>query len=336
MTKMMQRKFSLLIIAYVAFVACSRDSAFDGPALTDLYGPFSVLEEFAISNKNIDFENGQSTVFSARFSKTVDWELHIIGQVSGAEKIITGKSKVLNSDNATWNGTTTNLPMFRSEKCMVNLILPEDTVSFMDSLTVMSPKINEGFLLADFESGVPSGWNIFSQSGADMSFFTDSTDPSGQGNVYYDMGGEVNWDWLIGYVDIKASAYGAEGFNLNSNSNEVYFNCLLYVPPGVTNEVVLFQFREDDDESGSFSEASEDMYSMELKGLDEGWQKVSIKYGDLTALVNGAPAEAAGNKVLEPHKLSNIWILMLANPSSGYSQTYLDYLIFTEGNALKP
>lgn len=336
MKKMTQKKFSLLAIALIFLGSCSRDDSFDGPALNDLYGEFSVLETLTISNKNIDFENGQSTVFKARFSKTVDWELHIVGQESGAEKIITGKSKVLNSDNATWKGSTTNLPFFKAEKCLVNLILPEDSVNFPDSLTVVSAKINEGLLLADFENGVPNGWTIFAQSGADMSFFTDDTGISGQGNFYYDMGGEVDWDWLIGYVDIPATAYGSNGFELNSNSNEVYFNCLLFIPDGVTNEVVLFQFREDDDESGSFTEGSEDMYSLELKGLDAGWQKVSIKYSDLQALVNGAPAEAAGNKVLEPHKLSNVWILMLANPSSGYSQVYLDYLIFTEGKALSP
>lgn len=336
MKKMTQKKFSLLAIGLIILGSCSRDDSFDGPALNDLYGEFSVLETLTISNKNIDFENGQSTVFKARFSKTVDWELHIVGQESGAEKIITGKSKVLNSDNATWNGSTTKLPFFKAEKCLVDLILPEDSVNFPDSLNVISAKLNEGLLLADFESGVPNGWGGFVQSGADMSFFTDDTKVSGQGNFYYDMGGEVDWDWLIGYVDIPATAYGSNGFELNSNSNEVYFNCLLFVPDGVTNEVVLFQFREDDDESGSFTEGSEDMYSLELKGLDAGWQKISIKYSDLQALVNGAPAEAAGNKVLEPHKLSNIWILMLANPSSGYSQVYLDYLIFTEGKALRP
>lgn len=336
MTKMMYKKFSFLAIALVLLGSCSRDESFNGPSLTELYGDLSVLESLQVSNKNVDFENGQTSVFSARFSKTVDWELHIIGQESGAEKVITGKSKVLDSDNANWNGSTTNLPLFKSEKCLVNLILPEDSISFMDSLTIVSTKVNEGLLLADFENGVPSGWGSFAQSGADMSFFTDDEDISGQGSFYYDMGGEVDWDWLIGYLDIKASAYGTEGFDLNPNADNVYFNCLLYVPQGVTNEVVLFQFREDDDQNGSFTEGSEDMYSVELKGLDQGWQKVSIKYSELQALVNGAPAEAAGNKVLEPAKLSNIWILMLANPSSGYSQVYLDYVIFTEGKALNP
>ncbi len=336
MMKMMRKKFSILALCLIILGSCAREDNFKGPALTDLYGDFSVLEALSISNKNIDFENGETSVFRARFSKTVDWELHIIGQESGAEKIISGKSKVLDSDNAVWNGSTTELPLFKSEKCLVNLILPEDSVSFHDSLSIINPKLNEGFLLADFENGLPSGWQPFIQSGADMSFFTDDSEISGQGDFYYDMGGEVNWDWLIGYVDIPATAYGNDGFDLNSNPNEVFFNCLLYVPPGITNEVVLFQFWEDDDENGNFVEGSEDMYSLELKGLDAGWQKLSIRYADLQALVNGAPAEAAGNKVLESHKLNNIRILMLANPSSGYSQVYLDYLIFTEGKALNP
>jgi len=83
------------------------------------------------------------------------------------------------------------------------------------------------------------------------------------------------------------------------------------------------------------------MYSIELKhggdeGLQAGWQTISVRYSDLTALVNGSPATPNGNGILEPHKLMEVRTLFLADPNSGYSQTFMDYMIFTENGPLEP
>jgi len=150
------------------------------------------------------------------------------------------------------------------------------------------------------------------------------------------MGGEVNFDYLIGYIYFPADAYGVTVFPLTSNPDNVYFNVLLYKPAGITNEIVLFQFTEDENGDGIFQDASEDMYSLELKGLEIGWQTISVKYSDLKALVNGAPATPNGNGIHEPEKLMEVRTLFLANPSSGYSQTWMDYMIFTENSPLEP
>jgi hypothetical protein len=53
-------------------------------------------------------------------------------------------------------------------------------------------------------------------------------------------------------------------------------------------------------------------------------------------LVNGSPAAASGNGVFEPNKLMQINMLHLANPSSGFAKSKLDYLIFTENKPLQP
>jgi hypothetical protein len=53
-------------------------------------------------------------------------------------------------------------------------------------------------------------------------------------------------------------------------------------------------------------------------------------------LVNGQPAAPNGNGVREPNKLTQVNILFLANPASGYANARLDYMIFTEGEALQP
>jgi hypothetical protein len=52
--------------------------------------------------------------------------------------------------------------------------------------------------------------------------------------------------------------------------------------------------------------------------------------------VNGVPATPAGNALKEPNKLMQISVLFLADPATGYSQTLMDYLIFTENAPLEP
>ena len=333
------KKLILIIALFVSF-ACQRKEVIEGPLLDDLYGDFRVLEDFTATNQQVDFSIGESVVYMARFSKTVDWEIHIIGQISKAEKIIVGKSKVIDDQNGLWNGSTTNLPMFKAEDCMAILTIPDELYTDTLNVVINETKVNEGFLLSDFENGVNPGWTVFKQSGADMSFFIVEGDSSAQEYNYYDMGGAVAWDYLIGYLDMPGSSYFQDEdsiyYPLAENPAVVYFNAFLYNPQGITNAIVLWQFWEDDNLDGIFRSNSEDMYSVELKGQENDWQTFTVRYSDLTALVNGAPAEPAGNKILEPQKLINIRLLFLADPNSGYSQNLLDYMIFTENAPLEP
>ena len=316
---------------------CQKEEKFEGPSLVDLYGDFSVLSPLQASNGNVNFEEGQTTTFTALFSKNVNWTLKITGVESGAVKLITGFSNELNATNARWNGTTTQLPMFRAEECMVELSFQNEEEILETTLSVAAPKTNNGLLLADFESGLPAGWQPFVQSGANMSFTVTSSDVAGQGNFYYDMGGEVNWDYLIGLVRIFGTGYG-EGphFPLSSNPNVPYYNVLLYNPPGITNGFTVIQFFEDDNGDGVYQN-TEDMWALQTPtGLDPGWHKISSRYSDLQNLVNGLPAPAIGNGLHEPDKLLRIEFLFLANPVTGYSQSYIDYMIFTENGELQP
>ncbi len=343
------KKIIILFAVSLLIISCERKTETLGPDLSDIYGPFTVFEEFDVSKNTVDFSTGESINFSARFSKTVDWEVKIIGQTSGATKILTGKTKVLDETTARWKGSTTELPMFKTEKCNAYIIIEDE--GYADTIlniTINGTKVNDGFNVADFENGINPDWKIFKQSGANMSFFTVQSDTAAQADHYYDMGGEVTFDYLIGYIYFPADAYvdsatnlPYERFPLSSNPGDVFFNVLLNVPEGINNEIVLFQLTEDDNEDGIFQESSEDMYSIELKhggdaGLQAGWQTISVRYSDLTALVNGAPATPNGNGIKEPHKLMEVRTLFLADPSSGYSQTFMDYMIFTENGPLEP
>ncbi|MFN3939895.1 MAG: hypothetical protein ACK4IY_04870 [Chitinophagales bacterium] len=333
----MQKIFTIALASVLMLIACNKEqSIFDGPSLVDIYGEFFIVTPLAVSTNTVDFSAGQSIVCTAEFSKNVNWKLEITGSQSNAKYVVEGFSRTLDASNAKWDGSATVLPMFRSEPCEVMLTVLNETDTMLADVVVAGTKPVNGFILSDFESGWNPGWGSFVQSGADMSFLIKEGN-AGQGSKYYDMGGEVNWDWLIGLIDIPATAYGAATFPLNSNPNNVFFNVLLAKIPSITNALVLFQFREDDNGDGSYSAGLEDLFSLEVRLTDsDGWQLVSNRYADMPTLINGAPADPIGNGIHEPQKLHMVSVLMLANPTSGYSQAFMDLMVFTENAALKP
>ncbi len=334
----MKRIALITAISTLLLAGCTRETdLFDGPDLNDLYGEFNLLQALAVNDSEIDFAAGEKAVFTAEFSRNINWTLTITGQESGAVKTITGFSRTLDASNATWDGTTTQLPMFRPEACDVSLTFETEEEVYETSVSVETARPVEGLLLEDFEAGWNPGWGSFVQSGADMSFVIRTDENAAQGGSYYDMGGEVGWDWLIGLIDIPGSAYGAPTFDLATNPDNIYFNVLLSKQPDLSNALVLFQFREDDNGDGVYTDGEEDMFSLEVALNDQdGWQLISARYADLVTLVNGAPADPIGNGLNEPDKLIQVSILMLANPVSGYAQALMDLIIFTENGPLKP
>lgn len=326
----------MLLITALAIQGCKVDEEFEGPSLTDLYGSFAILEDFDITDRSVNFSENETTTFTALFNKNVSWKLEIKGLSSGAVKEITGFSSQLDATNALWNGSTTILPMFRPEECAVELTFENEADTLRDTLNVTGGRVHAGFLLSDFETGFPSGWNTFVQSGANMTFIVQNNNNAAQGSRYYDMGGTVGWDWLKGLVNIPATAYGTSHFDLTSNPDGLFFNVMIYKPEDISNALVLFQFKEDDNLDGTYNTTNEDLFAVEVAPSQNGWSLISVNYADMVTLVNGQPAAAIGNGIREPHKLKEISVLFLANPTSGYSQSYMDYLIFTQNGPLIP
>ena len=326
---------TLCALLTMLYAGCSHDTdVFDGPALNDIYGPFFIVDSLEISDYNANFAAGDKPIFSVTYSKNVNWTLHITGLTSGAVKQYSALSNQLNASNATWDGSTTTMPLFRAEQCAVMVTVENETDTLRDTLTVVEPKVNEGLLVADFENGYHPIWSDFVQAGATVAI-SDQL-PQAEGTHVLDMSGAVNWDWLIGMIHFPAQSTGSLTYALPENPDNVWFNALLYKPDTINNALVLFQFREDEDGDGTGNEAQEDMWSYELSPEEEGWQLISVPYSELVSLANGAPVPANGNNLREPHKLSQISVLMLADPTSGYSRALLDYVIFTEGGPLAP
>ena len=322
------------ILAMAIFMnGCKPEDSFDGPNLEDIYGPFFIEETLTISDDSLDLAAGETTHLHASFSKNLNWKVEILGMVSGARHVHEEFSSAVDFN---WNGSTTILPMFRQESCEVMLTFENQLDTLRDTLEVLTIRPAQGFVLSDFESGLNPGWVPFIQSGANMSFNVRNDGMAAQGNNYYEMAGAVTWDWLFGMIDMPASAYNVEHFPLSNNANEVYFNMMLYKPAEYDNGLILIQFREDDNGDGNYSSGTEDLWAFQISGGADGWSTISKKYEDIVTLVNGAETAPIGNGLHEPDKLVQVSVLFLANPASGFSQTYLDYVTFTEGGPLQP
>jgi hypothetical protein len=326
-----------LIVLGITFSACRKDAPkFDGPSLEELNGGFSILDPFYVSRDSVDFSSGETVYFTCGMSKTSNWKIKITGQTSGAVKEITGTSKTIALNDAIWNGSTSQLPMFRNEICAIQLTFVGESDTIVDQVKITGVKSNSGYVIADFENGLNSGWTSFIQQGANMDFQIKTDNFAPQGDDYLNMAGTVNWDWLIGLINFKASADGFVTFPLNPNGNNLYFNAMVYGEPGLLNSIVLFQFQEDENGDGTFTASSDDQYDLEIKVDWVGWKLISIKYSDLVTLVNGAPSSPNGNQQHNPDKIKQINMLHLANPLSGPAKTKLDYIIFTENGPLNP
>ena len=123
----MKKLFYLFFAISLIFVSCDKEGI-EGPSLNDLFGELNILENFAIINDSASF-NSESAYFTAKFSKIVDWKISIIGQSSGAEKTILGKSNEINATNSLWSGEVTTLPFFKEENCSVILTFPNHSDS---------------------------------------------------------------------------------------------------------------------------------------------------------------------------------------------------------------
>lgn len=335
----MNKKLSILILLATTFiVSCRKNTTdFDGPSINDIYSNFKVLETFKADRDSVNFKTGQNVIFTAKFNKIVDWTITIKGAISKSIKEIKGTSKTIDATNATWNGSASKFPIFTEENCTVQLTIKDVTDTFKVSEKIIGTKNINGFVIADFETGLKTSWTKFVQTGANMDFQVKTDSLAPEGKKYLNMAGTVNWDWLIGLIDFPASAYGtSKTFELNTNPNAVYFNCMIYGVPNTNPSLVLFQFKEDENADGAINANTDDQYDYQVTVDWEGWKLVSIKYNDIPSLVNGAPATPKGNGLHNPDKLGKISMLHLANPNDGFASSKLDLIVFTENGALQP
>lgn len=328
------KRILTLSIALVVLVglSCERSTDPEGPSLNVLYGEFTVLEDFEVSSQNVNFSNGGSIFFEAFFSKPVEWKVTITGQNSGATKVIEGLSIEVDEKNSTWIGDITTLPMLKIEPCEVVLSVARENFADTLSINVQGVKSNDGFVVTDFESGLNDGFTRFVQSGVPpMIFDTVADASSAEGNVYYEMSGEVPFSDDLGNILMPKSAFTDTGFTLPPNDQVVYFNFFARKGPQVIDEILVFQFMEDDDGNGVYNAGADDLYEYVLDGLTEDWVHYSVLYADIVG------AQLNGNQRRDPDKLIEMRLLPISPPPGRLRiQTFVDYMIYTENAPLQP
>lgn len=332
---------------------CSHeDEGFDGPNLVERFGPFNVVTDLSASQSTVDFAAGETVFFTAEFNKSINWVITITGMESGAVKRIEGFDRKVSADNATWDGGTTDLPLFRDEMCTAVLTIVEESyTSSTVEVTTLSQKVYGGTLYSDFETfdiGANGEFGNYEfeltpDSGVRMGDET-IVAPEGDKFVYiagtdFENNGQGTDNFFVGLIDLYGSASGGDYVSLPTTvPEEVYFNCFLY-SNGSQHGLAIVDFFMDTNDSGDF-QPSDAGYRFQMDTGDwSGWQFVSFPMSEVYTvdgegnLTDDSPTQA------ELEKFVNMRLLLISQnneqPSPREEVGFgIDYITFTQGGPL--
>jgi hypothetical protein len=324
------------MLALLVMPGCSHDTdTFDGPNLVDRFGPFNVLSDLTVSQPTVDFAEGETVFFTAQFNKNVSWVIEITGTESGSVKRIEGFDKEVNASNATWNGGTTDLPLFKDEVCNVVLTIPEEP-SFMGTATVetLSSRSydDQGLKFSGFETDL--GTDAFIGN-FEFEFTANTgrqTDNPAEGDYYFRLEGtdDVVPNFFVGLVDIKSEVAGETYLQMPTTvPEELYFNCFMLSDAG-PHGLAIIDFIVDSNDSGAFEDGQDATYRVADYDLAtwEGWRHINH------------PMSETGITQDELSKIVAIRLLLISNmnaqPNPPLQVDYgIDYMIFTSGGPLE-
>lgn len=332
----------LMTLSFALVTGCERPDS-EGPSIDELFGNFEVLDSLSLTTSSPDFSIEEVVGFACEFSKPVEWELQVIGSESGSVKTLAGFSRELLPEQVVWYGNCDDVPFFQEETCEVLLTVVGESELYSQELVIQGAKVFEGLSVADFDAGMPEGALVWHQDGGNMTFDL-AQDEALQGGQYFKMGGRVNWDWSLGYIDIPLDLasvdVNAEEFFLNVGvlggmngefAADQYVNVLL------SESDAPFNDNTSNNAADIFATGME-VYKHQIRPVDwEGWRYVSVPYSEFEVKSEG------GNNLREPSQIRGIRLGLQACPfNSGNcpengdieARTDLDYVMFTEGGPL--
>lgn len=348
--------FLTTILAVALFTACTQNETDEtAVSLTELYANLAVTEPLKADKDSVNFFNGNNVVFTARWNKLAYWTLTIKGRKNGNSRTITGRSRYLDGNNATWNGTTDQLPIFTDgDTCDAYLMFSD--ASFKDTLrtTVRISKARNllppgAVLLTSFDQGNFDQYRATS-GGDSVAFSNISTRllPGGrrlnaaQGTRFYNMGGrDYSNDYYIGALTLPPGVLGTgiTSFGLPADTSKLYFNVFVY-GEGRPNTQLTIGFGEDDSEpyNNTYQDSREDGFGRGIIVDWVGWRLVSFAYNQ-TALPTFRPATGInGNNRHEPNRLAQVAFTLISVPNGGAAGPAvcaIDYPVFTVGKPLE-
>lgn len=332
------RGLALVVMLSFAVLGCDHATDPEGPGLVDLFGPFELRAPLGASTETVDFAGGESVVFTAEFSKRVNWVIEITGQESGAVKRLEGFTSELSADiqSARWRGGTTELPLFKDEIVEAALFVPEeDSDTTRVTLEVLTPRLYPGNIVTDFEED--SGTDILL---GNFEFEFDLQDtglsaevPPAQGDFFYllrSTGGPTVADpFFIGLIAITNSdeSYLAVP---TTNPENLYFNAFLH-SFGTPNTIAVVQLGIDSNGNGTYEPTGGDAsISIIDQPVDwEGWQAFGI------------PVSEVGITQEQVSQLIAVRVLLISDNSGQPNPPLpvdfgIDYITFTSGGPLEP
>ena len=282
MKRILRYPLLLLLIVAVSLTGCQHDEDLEGPELQDLFGEFEILMPLTVDRTTVDFSQGETVEFMAQISIRTPWTMRIVGQTSGALKVIESNEKNISGSVANWNGSISFAPSFQAGEKAVATIhfenFPDSLVSDTIMITGARPVPTGGILISDFEDPTQD-FNKFSESAFEESFLGIAGSlPAAFGDNYFYMAGTDN-NSSVFVCGVGISAQSAQGMDYypfsTQNESRVYFNAFIY-GDGVPQTNMVIDFQEDDDLDGTYEPAEEGTYNYSLSVDWEGWKLISF------------------------------------------------------------
>jgi hypothetical protein len=349
----MKKIFVLIFSAVLTgglFISCKKyKDEFYGPALGIAPEDFSI-SGFDVSDDMPNFAS-QTVYFQSTFNATVRWTIVITGEY-GAIKRMEGVSSELNADNASWDGSTDTIKLFRSgENVTATLSILGWPQTYTTTLEIGAEKYR-GYVLGKFDNisvntmaknfqDPTSYWWYYSGDGNEVSVdkIADAGTPQGEHSLRI-YGVDQNMNYYVGGPGLSAPSPGR--FNFGAVTlNDFYIN--LYVKgagssPEKDYKLVVQTYEDDDLNDTIYYDGSEDKYVSTISLKFDGWKLFSLKYSTFS-LEDPLPSNTYRSH--SPDRIANISMFIGANTAAGLSNTALidtqiDYLTVTTNGPMKP
>ena len=339
----------ILFLSLVCLLYSCTKQEFEGPSIATIYGDFELIEPLIVTNKNPIFSSNDQVGFHCEFNKPIEWKITILGLSTSAIREITGFSNLIDSNMIIWKGGPSQVPFFAEEDCAIELTFENETDTLRDTITIVSAKtFDDGIWFEDFESGIPSdGLVYYNTDGGGMTFSVGNDDAL-LGSSYFKMGGRVNWDWVLGNIDLPLNMS-----NVSQNSDDLYINLgilsdLQDLHTGQFINILISEETEtpfNDNPNNNASdlfESTMEVYKMKVPVDWNGWQLKSFRYSDFEPRDPNNPDIVFD---MNPNNIRAIRIACQACPSSSGNaicpgnfgkdvRTDIDHIIFTANSAL--
>lgn len=338
------KRLLLITLCATALLGCRKDQV-EGPELQDIFGEFEVFESLDASTTTVDFSAGETVEFTATLSIRTDWEIHIVGQTTGARKVLTGRAKDIAGDIARWNGTITFAPLFAEETCTTYMVFTDhpDTLEGPDiTITTVKPASDIDLLISDFEAD-GQGFSPFTEPASNnlrvsgTYFQQDYATPPGfievnpaEGNGYWRMTANNAGSIFIcgfGLAGENGQDNGGEPYYQfgTNNPDNVYFNAFVR-GFGDGNTRMLINFQEDDNLDGTYTPTTEGTWGYEILVDWEGWKLVSFPLSETVLSQAGGFGNIDGTGQKDLDRVINMEFLLLAvEGTSGLTGYCLDF-----------